>query len=145
MDIMLNLDAEKQDIVEAVRQCGVDDAVCCPTEELFKLAKIVLVQEGLKDVTLQLLDSDGYAIRQVTSKKKGDAQKRDQLSDRQKSVVKALEKVLSHCRKEGIQLVGYSDELVALPSHVPLEEISSSGAVEVQSDGVYKGADAVIP
>jgi len=143
MDITLGREAERQEIVYAIHQCGADDAVCCLNEEVFKLAKLVLVQEKIENITIQLLDSDGYAIRQVTSKKRSDSLKQDQLNDRQRSVVKALEKVLAHCKQEGVQLVGYSDELVALPAHVSLEDISSAGAIEVQSRGVYKGADAI--
>lgn len=70
---------------------------------------------------------------------------KDQLSGRQIAVIRALEKVLKHCRQEGIQLVGYSDELVAIPAHVPMEEISSAGALDVNCHDVYKGADAIAP
>ncbi|MGH1461186.1 MAG: response regulator [Neptuniibacter sp.] len=145
MDITLSSEADDQEVVGAIRQCGPDDAVCCLNEESFKRAKVILVQEQVKDVTIQLLDTDGYAIRQVTSKQRDKTVRQDQLNDRQRSVIRALEKVLIHCKKEGIQLVGYSDELVALPAHIPLEEVSSAGAVEVESTDVYKGADAILP
>lgn len=143
MDITLSPEANEAEIIEALQKCGLDDAICCQNERTFKHAKLLLVKEKLKNVTIQLLDDDGYAIRQVTSKPK--KKNNDQLNARQRAVIKALEKVLQHCNKEGVQLVGYSDELVALPSHIPLEDISSAGALDVNCSGVYKGADAILP
>jgi hypothetical protein len=143
MDINLSPEAEYEEIVNALHQCGPEDAVCCETESLFKKAKKLLIKEKLKDVTIQLLDSDGYAVRQVTSKPK--AVNRDQLTGRQIAVVKALEKVLMHCKKEGVQLVGYSDELVALPAHIAAEDVASASAVDINCYDAYKGADSVLP
>lgn len=143
MDITLSSEANEAEIIEALHKCGLDDAVCCQDERSFKLAKLLLVKEKLKNVTIQLLDSDGYAIRQVTSKPR--KKNSDQLNARQRAVIKALEKVLLHCKKEGVQLVGYSDELVALPGHISPEDVSSSGALDINCHGVYKGADAILP
>ncbi|MFW1676477.1 hypothetical protein ACFVYJ_01665 [Pontibacter sp. JAM-7] len=143
MDILLSEKPTADDISAALKQCTADDAVCCKSEQVFQQAKILLVKHKLSNVTVQLLDSEGYAVRQVTSKKRGEG-RQDQLSDRQISVIKALEKVLMHCKKEGIQLVGYSDELVALPAHINSEEISSAGAMDIESFGVYQGADALL-
>lgn len=145
MDITLSAEANAEEILSAIRQCGLDDAVCCLNETTFKKAKLTLVQEKLKGVTIQLLDSDGYAIKQVTSKQRSNKLPSDQLNDRQRNIVRALEKVLYHCKKEGIQLVGYSDELVALPAHISLDDVSSAGAIDVECRGVYRGADAIMP
>ena len=144
MDIFLSANAEATDVIEAIRGCTPEDAVCCKDEETFKLAKTALVQEKRCDVTIQLLDSDGYAIRQITSKKRDESANQDTLNARQIKVVRALEKVLLHCKKEGIQLVGYSDELVALPSHIEQNELSSAGALDVNCHQVYRGADAIV-
>lgn len=145
MDIVLPIEAEAEVILNALQDCTAEDAVCCQDENSFKLAKVLLIKEKIKDVTVQLLDNDGYAIKQITSKPRDKSKSRDQLNTRQITVIKALEKVLLHCKKEGIQLIGYSDELVALPDHIPTEELSSAGALDVNTHGVYKGADAVIP
>lgn len=144
MDIILSDKAEASEVLAAIMDCGADDAVCCKDKETFQLAKVALVKEKRCDVTIQLLDSDGYAIKQVTSKKRDESANRDSLNSRQIKVIRALEKVLSHCRKEGIQLVGYSDELVALPDHIKQEELSSAGALDVNCHQVYKGAEATI-
>jgi len=143
MDIDLSEKPSADEIIEALKKCKADDAVCCQSEQVFQQAKILLVKHKLSDVTVQLLDHEGYAIRQVTSKKRAEG-RQDQLNDRQIAVIKALEKVLLHCKKEGIQLVGYSDELVALPAHIGHEEISSAGALDINSFGVYQGADSLI-
>lgn len=143
MDINLSTTADYEEIVNALRKCGPDDAVCCENTALFQQAKKILIQEKLKDKTIQLLDSDGYAVKQVTSKAK--SKNKDQLNNRQIAVVRALEKVLAHCKKEGVQLVGYSDELVALPSHIAPEEIASASAVDVNSHDAYRGADSILP
>jgi len=145
MDIVLNLSAEDIVILDALHECSSEDAVCCQDEETFKRAKVLLVKERLKNVTIQLLDEGGYAIRQVTSKPKNKTDNQDQLNSRQITVIKALEKVLRHCKNEGIQLIGYSDELVALPAHIAAEEASSVGALDINCHNVYKGADAILP
>lgn len=145
MDIVLNIDAEDAIIVDALHECGKDDAVCCQDETTFIQAKRLLIKEKLKNVTIQLLDEGGYAIRQITSKAKDKNATSGQLSMRQATVIKALEKVLQHCQKEGIQLIGYSDELVALPANIAAEEISSAGAMDINCHNVYKGADAILP
>lgn len=144
MDIVLEEKSAAPEIVTALRECGPDDAVCCKDEATFKLAKVALVKEKLCDVTIQLLDEDGYAIRQVTSKKRDEASARDQLNSKQIKVIRALEKVLLHCKKEEIQLIGYSDELVALPAQIPVEELSSAAALDINCHNVYRGAEAII-
>jgi len=146
MDITLEDDADYATIVDALRRCGAEDAVCCGTELLFNSAKQALVQEKLSGVTLQLLDSDGYAIRQVTSRRRANQPAvPDRLNDRQITVIRALEKVLRHCQKEGIQLIGYSDELVALPAQIRPEAMASACALDVETYGAYRGAEAVTP
>ncbi len=104
-----------------------------------------MVKEKQAGVTVQLVDEQGFAIRQVTSKTPEEDRPTDcQLSTRQASVVRALEKVLMHCKKEGVQLVGYSDELVAMPAEVDPEDVSPAVALDVETFGVYRGADAII-
>lgn len=143
MDIVIIEPSTYDSIADAIRGCASGDTVCCTKEATFALAKVVLVKEKLTNVTVQLLDGDGYAVRQVTSKRRVRAPQ-DQLTDRQAAVVKALEKVLLHCKKEGVQLIGYSDELVALPASVPEEQISSASAVDVNTYDSYRGADAIL-
>jgi hypothetical protein len=146
MDITLENDASDTTILEALKRCGNDDAVCCLTETMFDRAKQALVREKISGVTLQLLDADGYAIRQVTSRRRSEQKPTpDRLNDRQIMVIKALEKVLRHCQKEGIQLIGYSDELVALPADIKSDAMASTCALDIETYGAYRGAEAVTP
>lgn len=143
MDRLIAEPGSYEAIASALRKSEPGDMVCCTSEASFALAKVVMVKERLSGVTVQLLDQDGYAVKQVSSKKRS-AESPDSLSDRQIKVVRALEKVLMHCKKEGIQLIGYSDELVALPASTPPEAVSTAAAIDVCSFGVYQGADAFV-
>jgi len=144
MEKIINEPGTYQSISEALKGGVEGDTFCCASEASFDLAKVALVKEKLSGITVQLLDSDGYAVRQVTSKRREKHKvPQEGLSDRQVKVVKALEKVLMHCKREGIQLVGYSDELVALPASVSGEDISTASALDVDSYGCYRGADAI--
>lgn len=145
MDTYLDKGAPYEEILEGIKGCDTGGAICCTDEAVFSLAKIVLIKEKLVGVTLQLVDEQGYAIRQVTSKRPEDDKPSDSaLSTRQAAVIRALEKVLSHCKKEGIQLIGYSDELVAMPTAVQTLDVSPAVALDVETYGVYRGADSLI-
>ncbi|MCV6613122.1 MAG: response regulator [Amphritea sp.] len=145
MDTYLDRGASYEEILEGIRECDTDGSVCCTDEAVFSLAKVVLVKEKITGITLQLVDEQGYAIRQVTSKKPEEDMPSDShLSTRQTAVVRALEKVLAHCKKEGIQLIGYSDELVAMPVVVNAEDVSPAVALDVNTHGVYRGADSLL-
>ncbi len=145
MDIYLDKGASYEEILEGIRECDAGGAVCCTDEAVFSLAKVVLIKEKQIGITLQLVDEQGYAIRQVTSKRPQDDQPTDsRLSTRQIAVIRALEKVLAHCQKEGIQLIGYSDELVAMPTVVKHEDVSPAVALDIDTHGVYRGADTLI-
>ncbi|MBR9884309.1 MAG: response regulator [Oceanospirillales bacterium] len=118
------------------------DTICCKRESQFEICKSALLQAKLAGVTICLLDQDDYVIRQTSSKKRNQV-KGPRLTDRQLVVIKALEKVLAHCRKEGVALIGYSDELVAMPDSVAACDLASAYAVEVDSSGCYRGADGI--
>lgn len=142
MDIYLEDSASYSDVLNALTQCEIDDVLCCRAEPVFKLIKQAITEKKRTGVTAQLLDADGYVVRQVTSKTRGTVPQ-DQLNDKQIAVLRALEKVLSYCKREGIQLVGYSDELVAIPSSLEDSEIASAAALAVETHGIYRGAEAL--
>ncbi|MBS97745.1 MAG: response regulator [Oceanospirillaceae bacterium] len=118
------------------------DTICCKRDSQFETCKQALIKAKLAGVTICLLDQDDYVIRQTSSKKRTQVSG-PQLNDRQLAVIKALEKVLSHCKKEGVTLIGYSDELVALPSGLVGSELASAYAVDVDAHGSYRGADGI--
>jgi hypothetical protein len=141
MDTDLLLDADSETIRAALLSCSEGDAVNCLSEDVFVRAKILLVKEKITGISIQLLGDDGYVIRQVTGKHRselGDGE----FNDRQLAVIKALEKVLQHCKKEGIRLVGYSDELVAYPASLKDLEQASVYALDIDSSDAYSGADS---
>ncbi|WP_010323220.1 hypothetical protein [Marinobacterium stanieri] len=124
-----------------MRACESGDIVSCSDEALFEVIKAVMVREKLTGLTIQLLDSDEYVLRTITSKRRSEKQQ-DRFTDRQEAVIRALEKVLAHCEKEGIQLVGFSDELVAIPAHMDDGSGFSAAAVDIDTSGIYRGADS---
>lgn len=142
MEHTLSDDADYAEVKQLLALCEADDVVNCYTEKVFSLAKIVLVKEKLTDKTLQLLDEDDYVLRQVTSRRREETGL-EEFNDRQLAVIKALEKVLAHCEKEGVKLLGYSDELVAYPAVCNDLEQASSVSLDVETSGVYSGAGSI--
>jgi len=142
MEYHIDINAKKEDIVELIEGAVNGDTVCCQLESQFEDCKRALIQTRRAGITLCLLDQDGYAIRQTSSKKRAQI-KGARFNDRQLAVIRALEKVLEHCRKEDIALIGYSDELVALPASLVGSNLASAHAREVYAAGVYRGADGI--
>jgi UV DNA damage repair endonuclease len=130
-------------VTERLRACVAGDQVTCSDEALFEVAKAVLVREKLAGLTIQLLDGGDYVLRTVTSRRRCEVEKLDRFNDRQEAVLRALERVLAHCDKEGIRLIGFSDELVAVPAHLDNGASLSAEAVDVDTSGVYRGADSI--
>jgi len=143
MEFYLSSDIGVQEVTERLRACSPGDQVSCSDEALFEVAKAVLVREKLAGLTIQLLDAGDYVLRTVTSRRRHQVEKLDRFSDRQESVLKALERVLAHCDKEGIRLIGFSDELVAVPAHLDNSACLTAEAVDVDTSGVYRGADSI--
>jgi UV DNA damage repair endonuclease len=143
MEFYLSSDIGVQEVTERLRACSPGDQVSCSDEALFEVAKAVLVREKLAGLTVQLLDAGDYVLRTVTSRRRHQVEKLDRFNDRQESVLKALERVLAHCDKEGIRLIGFSDELVAVPAHLDNSACLSAEAVDVDTSGVYRGADSI--
>ncbi len=142
MEYPIDIDSTQEAITALVAGAESGDTVYCRRESQFEVAKKALVANKRAGVTLCLLDQDGYVVRQTASRKRS-AQQGPRLTDRQLVVIRALEKVLAHCRKEGVALVGYSDELVALPAQLTGTDLASAYAVEVDASGVYRGAEGI--
>lgn len=142
MEHIVDINSEEAEITELVRVAESGDTICCKRESQFEIAKRALIEEKRAGMTICLLDQDGYVIRQTSSKKRTQ-NNGARLNDRQLVVIKALEKVLGHCKKEGIALIGYSDELVAMPASIAGTDLASAYAVEVDASGVYRGAESI--
>jgi hypothetical protein len=142
MEYHIDINAEQDAIAETVHGAKSGDTICCQRDSQFEICKRALLEARLAGVTICLLDQDGYVIRQTSSKKRTQISG-PRFSDRQLAVIKALEKVLAHCKKEGITLIGYSDELVALPATLVGTDLASVHAREVYASGAYRGADGI--
>ncbi|GAA0785612.1 response regulator [Marinobacterium sediminicola] len=141
MEFYLEPSTKVKDVTERLKACRYGDVISCTDAGLFEVAKAILVREKLPGLTVQLLDDSDYVLRSVTSRKRRDNQKTDRFNDRQEAVLKALEKVLAHCEKEGIRLIGFSDDLVAVPAHLDDGSGLSAEAVDLDTCGVYRGAE----
>lgn len=141
MDIYLDDSTDYDAVVAVLGRCELDDVLCCRSEAVFQVARSAITRTRRIGLTLQLLDADGYVVRQLTSKPRVAAA--DRLSDKQITVIRALEKVLGYCKAEGIQLIGYSDELVAVPAGLKDEDIASAVALALEADGVYRGVEVL--
>lgn len=141
MEFYLEQDTKVADVTERLKACQYGDIISCSDAALFEVAKAVLVREKLPGLTIQLLDSSDYVQRSVTSRKRRENTQSDRFTDRQEAVLKALEKVMAHCEKEGIRLIGFSDDLVAIPAHLDDGTGLSAEAIDLDTSGVYRGAD----
>jgi len=140
MESQLNRGSTATAMRDLVRQAQAGDTINAVSQEQFDALKRLLVEYKKVGLRLCLLDDDGYIIRQVSSRSKSE-QVDTGFTTQQKRVIKALERVLEACEKEKIALVGYSDSLVAVPAQLLQTDLASAEAREIESLGVYLGAD----
>jgi len=140
MESQLNRGSTAIAMRDIVRQAQEGDTINAVNQEQFDALKRLLVEYKKVGLRLCLLDDDGYIIRQVSSRSKSE-QVDTGFTTQQKRVIKALERVLEACEKEKIALVGYSDSLVAVPAQLLQTDLASAEAREIESLGVYLGAD----
>lgn len=140
MESQLNRGSTAIAMRDLVRQAQEGDTINAVSQEQFDALKRLLVEYKKVGLRLCLLDDDGYIIRQVSSRSKSE-QVDTGFTTQQKRVIKALERVLEACEKEKIALVGYSDSLVAVPAQLLQTDLASAEAREIESLGVYLGAD----
>lgn len=140
MESQLNRGSTAIAMRDLIRQAQAGDTINAVNQEQFDTLKGLLVEYKKVGLRLCLLDDDGYIIRQVSSRSKSE-QVETGFTAQQKRVIKALERVLEACEKEKIALVGYSDSLVAVPEQLLQSDLASAEAREIESLGVYLGAD----
>jgi len=104
--------------------------------------KRLIIDAKAIDLKLSLIDDDGYVLKQISTKRrdlKPDTAKDSDFTARQMTVISALERVMTLLEKEGVNLVGYSDELVATISDDTSLQTSEL-AIDIDTRGIYKGA-----
>jgi predicted RNA-binding protein with RPS1 domain len=144
--------ADQEKLQKIITNCSAGDTINVVNSEQFEDLKKLLVAAKKIDIRLVMIDDEGYVSRQIHTKQRTEAPSSELseaklsarysgFNDRQMSVIRALERVMSHCKKEGISLVGYSDELVAIPAHSAHQFESTVDNYDLDTQGVYTGAD----
>ena len=145
--------ADQDKLQKIIANCSAGDTINVASIEQFEGLKKLLVAAKKIDIRLVMIDDEGYISRQIHTKKRSEstvsanlsktyAEQQSGFNDRQMSVIRALERVLVHCKKEGISLVGYSDELVAIPAQSVDQFESTVDSYDLDTQGVYTGADS---
>lgn len=134
MGLHLDHDVSDQQLIELLSHLAAGRTLCCHSEEQYRRLQGYISQHDYIGVQVQLLDDANNVINQCGSSVQCFE---DGLTARQITVLKALERVLSHCRKEGVQLIGYSDELVAVPAGCDRNTVVSSTALPIETFNTY--------
>lgn len=144
MEISISSSFTEKQIRRLVNGAASGDTFNVESPDHFALLRGLLIEYKKVGLRVCLLDEDGYIVKQVSSRARENLAHQG-LNDTQLKVVKALERVLEHCAREGITLVGYSDQLVAIPTRLAELNLQSEQAREIDDHGVYLGADQVHP
>lgn len=135
-----NADSDK--LKKIVTNSNPGDNINVSNLQQFEQLKGLIINAKAIDLTLSLIDDDGYVLKQISTKRRIKEKQSAQSSSftaRQMSVISALERVMTLLDKEGISLIGYSDELVATISDDSSLQTSEL-AIDVDTKGIYKGA-----
>ena len=135
-----NADSDK--LKKIVTNSNPGDNINVSNLQQFEQLKGLIIDAKAIDLTLSLIDDDGYVLKQISTKRRIKEKQSAQSSSftaRQMSVISALERVMTLLDKEGISLIGYSDELVATISDDSSLQTSEL-AIDVDTKGIYKGA-----
>ncbi len=142
MLIHVKTSADTDKLKKIVANSNPGDHINVSSLQQFEQLKELIIDVKAVDLKLSLIDDDGYVLKQISTKRRNienQSAKGEGFTARQMSVIAALERVMTLLDKEGISLVGYSDELVAT-----LSEDSSLQAgelaIDVNTKGIYRGA-----
>jgi hypothetical protein len=135
-----NADSDK--LKKIVTNSNPGDNINVSNLQQFEQLKGLIIDAKAIDLSLSLIDDDGYVLKQISTKRRVKEKQSTQSSSftaRQMSVISALERVMTLLDKEGISLIGYSDELVATISDDSSLQTGEL-AIDVDTKGIYKGA-----
>lgn len=135
-----NADIDK--LKKIVANSNPGDNINVSNSQQFEQLKRLIIDAKAIDLKLSLIDDDGYMLKQISTKRrdlKPDTAKDSGLTARQMAVISALERVMTLLEKEGVNLVGYSDELVATISDDTSLQTGEL-AIDIDTRGIYKGA-----
>jgi hypothetical protein len=135
-----NADIDK--LKKIVANSNPGDNINVSNSQQFEQLKRLIIDAKAIDLKLSLIDEDGYVLKQISTKRrdlKPDTAKDSDFTARQMAVISALERVMALLEKEGVNLVGYSDELVATISDDTSLQTGEL-AIDIDTRGIYKGA-----
>ncbi len=135
-----NADSDK--LKKIVTNSNHGDNINVSNLQQFEQLKGLIIDAKAIDLTLSLIDDDDYVLKQISTKhriKEKQSAQSSSFTARQMSVISALERVMTLLDKEGIRLIGYSDELVATISDDSSLQTGEL-AIDVDTKGIYKGA-----
>lgn len=145
MNISVPASAKAPEIIQLVRSAESGDCLLCHQERQYALVKIALIKLQRPDLNVELYAEDGRLIKQLAAKVKADKRPEAMgLSHEQVRAVKQLEKAFQECHANRLNVIGFSDGLVAVPieAGISLDALSSSEALDVDTMDVYKGYEA---
>lgn len=144
MNISVPATAKAPEIVQLVRSANADDCLLCHQERQYSLIKIALVKLQRPDLNVELYAQDGRLLKQLSAKTKAGEAVEEGLSRDQIKAIKQLEQAFQECFANRLNVIGFSDGLVAVPieAGVSLAALSSSDAMDVDTMDVYKGYEA---
>jgi len=142
MLIHVKPNAETDKLKKIVTNSNPGDNINVSNSQQFEQLKRLIIDAKAIDLKLSLIDEDGYVLKQISTKRrdlKPDTAKDSDFTARQMAVISALERVMTLLEKEGVNLVGYSDELVATISNDTSLQTGEL-AIDIDTRGIYKGA-----
>jgi len=142
MLIHVKPNAEIDKLKKIVANSNPGDNINVSNSQQFEQFKRLIIDAKAVDLKLSLIDDDGYVLKQISTKRrdlKSDTAKGSDFTARQMAVISALERVMTLLEKEGVSLVGYSDELVATISDDTSLQAGEL-AIDIDTRGIYKGA-----
>ncbi|HEY5718435.1 MAG TPA: hypothetical protein VIS52_08040 [Motiliproteus sp.] len=145
MTIEIEADDKASQLLGVVKSAPLGAEIHCRLERQYGILKIALVKLQRDDLSVVLQDSAGRVLRQVTARKRTQAEVHnpDALSQSQLAAAKELERAFRRCKEVKLRLVGFSDSLVAVPEHLGCgaDVLSSPDALELDTHDAYHGFD----
>lgn len=142
MLIHVKPDADTEKLIKIIINSNPGDSINVSILPQFEQLKNLIIEAKALDLKLSLIDEDGYVLKQISTKRRNvekQAVQSEGFTARQMSVISALERVMTLLDKEGISLIGYSDELVATIANDSLMQTGEL-SIDIDTQGIYKGA-----
>lgn len=152
MLIHVKLGADSEKLAQIINNANEGDTLNVQSNEQFEHLKSLIIDQKRVGLRIALIDEDGFIVKQIATQKRIKNSQSDTtqpskqtstaFSARQLAVISALERVMKHLEQEGVSLVGYSDELVAVPTNAKASH-ASDVSIDIDTSGTYSGSSKV--